>query len=555
MEVLQIKDITFTYPDSTKQTLQSISATVEQGEFVLVCGESGSGKSTLLRLLKPELAPVGEQTGDICYCGQPLADVEPRILAGDIGFVMQDPEQQIVTDTVWQELAFGPESLGLETQVIRRRVAEMASYFGIEGYFTKKISTLSGGQKQLLNLAAVMVMQPKVLLLDEPTAQLDPIAAADFMATLLKLNRELGLTILLIEHRLEEIFPLVDRVWVLEKGKMIVDTTPRMVSHAIKKHNAKHPMLEALPAAVRVFSGLDGEGECPLTVREGHSFLTKHFPSVKPQHLKKQFKPNAKPLIEWRELWFRYEKEAQDVISGAFGNLYPSEILAVLGGNGAGKSTLLRLLCGLNSPYRGQILVQGKPRRAGKQDPISIGLLPQDPQTLFASKTVKEDLLAVCRRKGIKEKEIPSFIEEVSNRLGITDVLNRHPYDISGGEQQKAALAMLLLCRPDVLLLDEPTKGLDAFAKRDLARVLSEIREEGRAVLLVTHDVEFAAISADRCSLFFGGESVGEAPPHAFFAENHFYTTAANRMARGFLEHVVTVEEILDAVLGKTGGC
>lgn len=544
MALLQIKDLTFTYPETDHPALQEFSATVNAGEFVLICGESGCGKTTLLRLLKKELAPAGTKLGEILYAGKTQTEHSPRILAGEIGFVMQDPEQQIVTDTVWSELAFGLESLGYATPVIRRRVAEMASYFGIESLFEQKTATLSGGQKQLLNLAAVMVMQPKVLLLDEPTAQLDPIAAAEFMTTLSKLNRELGLTVVLIEHRLEEVFPLVDRVWLMEQGRLLLDAPPREIGPSLMHTAPDHPMLTALPSAVRVFLGAGGQGDCPLTVREGRRFVTEHCPTAAPVHMPEPPKPTDRPVLEWRELWFRYEKDAPDVLKGASGRLFAGETLAVLGGNGAGKSTLLRVLAGLIPPYRGGVSVNGQKQKHGARSTV-IGLLPQDPQTLFLSKTVRKDLVEVCRFFELPEPEIKDRITDIADRLGIMHLLDRHPYDISGGEQQKVALAMVLLRQPKILFLDEPTKGLDAFAKQHLAALLATLKADDISILLVTHDVEFAATVADRCALFFGGDIVSEGEPHAFFAENHFYTTAANRMVRGYLEHTITTDEIL----------
>ena len=278
MELLQVKDLSFTYPNRDEAALSGLNFTVERGSFTVLCGQSGSGKTTLLRLLKRELAPHGTLGGEILYCNEPLADLDDRRSTAEIGFVRQDPDEQLVTDKVWHELAFGPESLGMKTADIRRRVGEMASYFGIQSWYHNDTDRLSGGQKQLLNLAAVMVMQPKLLLLDEPTSQLDPIAAADFIATLQKLNRELGLTILLSEHRLEEVFPVADRVIVMERGKPCLSGTPRELCAVLRDH----PLALGLPSASRIWAGLDVADEpCPLTGREGGSCWSAAFPTTR----------------------------------------------------------------------------------------------------------------------------------------------------------------------------------------------------------------------------------------------------------------------------------
>lgn len=236
MEILHIEDLTFRYPDAPRPALQNVSLSVSDGEFAVICGVSGCGKSTLLRLIKRELAPFGEKSGVIMYDGQSQEALDLRTECTGIGFVQQRPESQIVTDKVWHELAFGLESLGLPAEAIRRRVCETAAYFGIEAWFRQNTAELSGGQKQLLNLAGVTVMQPKLLLLDEPTAQLDPIAAADFITTLHKLNRELGITVLLVEHRLEEVLPIADRVILMEDGAIGFDGSPRRFADSLSRN-------------------------------------------------------------------------------------------------------------------------------------------------------------------------------------------------------------------------------------------------------------------------------------------------------------------------------
>ncbi len=550
MEILRVENLNFQYPKTDRPALSAIDLTVQRGEFLVLCGESGCGKTTLLRLLKRALAPAGTQTGQIRCCGVPQAQLDDRTAAADIGYVLQNPDSQIVTDKVWHELAFGLENLGVPTEIIRRRVGEMASYFGIQDWFRKKTDELSGGQKQLLNLAAVMVMQPKLLILDEPTSQLDPIAAADFIATLQKLNRELGLTILLAEHRLEEVFPIADRVILMDHGRILLDDDPSRIGAQLHATRPDHPMNRGLPSAVRIFTGLPASmrtAPCPLTVREGRDFLEQRF-SAEPDRFSPPPLPDAEPAVELKNVWFRYERPLPDVLRGTSMTVYTGEHYCLLGGNGSGKTTALNVISGLNRAYRGKVRIYGRQIADYRGSTLyrkNLAYLPQNPQTVFIRDTVRADLAELLEAQGADKPAQEARIAAVAAQLEIADLLDRHPYDLSGGEQQKCALAKMLLTEPKLLLLDEPTKGLDPGAKYRLQSVLAALKAQGITILTVTHDVEFAAECADRCALFFDGEVLSADVPEAFFAENNFYTTAANRIARQLFPHAVTCAQVL----------
>ena len=293
-----------------------MSLSVEKGEYVVLCGRSGSGKTTLLRHLKPLLTLHGRRSGTILFNGVPMEQVSQRDQAAKIGYVMQNPEDQLVTDKVWHELAFGLESLGCDQKTMRARVAEMACYFGIQNWFHRDVADLSGGQKQLLNLASIMAMQPEVLILDEPTSQLDPIAASDFLNTVRKINIELGTTVIITEHRLEDIFPHADRAVVMDGGSIAADDTPRNIGKLL--YQQKNDMFAAMPTPVRVFYGSGGAGECPVTVREGRNWLSRSFPE-KPQIKTISGKGTEKTgeiALSMKELWFRYEKDSPDILRG-----------------------------------------------------------------------------------------------------------------------------------------------------------------------------------------------------------------------------------------------
>ncbi len=469
--------------------------------------------------------------------------------------MLQNPDNQIVTDKVWHELAFGLESLGCDTPTIRGRVAEMTSFFGIQTWFYKNVSELSGGQKQLLNLASIMAMQPSVLILDEPTSQLDPIAAADFLATVGKINRELGTTVIMTEHRLEEVFPMSDRVLVMDGGRIICDGPPRRAGEELTRSG--HSMFLSMPAPMRIYAAIPNVQECPITVRDGRLWLDK-FASKHALRITdgeepdgKQRLPDGIPEIELDDVWFKYDKDLPDVIRGLSFKAYRGEFLAILGGNGTGKTTTLSIISGINKPYRGKVCLGGKEfsEHDGLFDNL-LGVLPQNPQALFVKKTVREDLLEILKKKKLSKEEKDKKIASVSRLCRLEELMERHPYDLSGGEQQRAALAKVLLLEPKILLLDEPTKGLDAEFKQVFAEILESLLHCGVTIVMVSHDIEFCAKYAHRCAMFFDGSIVTEDTPHAFFSGNSFYTTSANRMARHLLPDAVTAEDVIIACGG-----
>ncbi|MCL2851723.1 MAG: ATP-binding cassette domain-containing protein [Defluviitaleaceae bacterium] len=538
MEAFRIENLTFTYPNREASALAGVNLVIERGDFVVLAGPSGCGKTTLLRHLKPLAAPHGEKSGVISFEGTHIAAMSDRDAAARIGFVTQSPDNQIVTDKVWHELAFGLESLGLATPEIRLRVAEMASFFGIQTWFHKSVTELSGGQKQLLALASVMAMQPSALILDEPTSQLDPIAAGEFLATLGRINREFGVTVILTEHRLEEVFPLSSRVVVMDGGRIIADGEPRKVG--LELRGRSHGMFLAMPTPMRIWAASKSEDDiCPITVRDGADWLADQ--SVDGGKLPKDVPVSGKETaVSLNDIWFKYEKNQPDVLKGLTFEARYGEITAILGGNGTGKTTALSVMSGLRSPYRGKISADAK-----------VYMMSQSPQSSFVAKTVREDLLEILSDREITRDEKSRRIADIAKLCRLESLLDSHPYDLSGGEQQRAALAKLLLLQPQILLLDEPTKGLDAEFKQEFAAMLRGLAEDGTAVVVVSHDVEFAAEYADRCVLFFDGGIVAENTPRAFFGGNSFYTTSANRMARGILPGAVTAGDVVLALGGK----
>ena len=582
MNLVEIKDFGFSYPESSRKVLEHVNLNIKEGTLNVIMGRSGCGKSTLLRQLKSVLAPAGEKEGEILYRNILLRDTDHRTQSQEIGFVMQNPDNQIVTDKVWHELAFGLESLGYDNATIRLRVAEMASYFGIQKWFYKNVSELSGGQKQLLNLASVMAMHPSLLILDEPTSQLDPIAASDFLETVKKINRDIGTTVLLTEHRLQDIIPYADRVFVMDAGTLFLEGTPREIGTKLKEQH--HGMFLSMPVPMQIYAGTESTLTCPLTVSEGRQWIREYIEEkgIKKEqiqqanqrlerqgeknenetagffgHLKRQ-KENTPPAIQMKDVWFRYEKDSPDVIQDLSLEVKKGEFYALVGGNGTGKSTTLSLLGRVHQPYSGRIYLDGKDLRSFSDRELYcgyLGVMPQNPQSIFLKKTVLEDLYSVVGGK--KEKPSSEYpismkkekaLEGIVSLTHLEGLLNRHPYDLSGGEQQRLALAKVLLLRPKILLMDEPTKGMDAEYKEELGSILKKLQSHGMTIFMISHDVEFVAEYADTTGLFFEGNVVTSKKTRDFFAGNNFYTTAANRMARGLFPEAVTGKDVVSCL-------
>ena len=528
MEILSCENVAFKYNESTDYAISDCTFSVKKGEKIMLCGASGSGKSTLLRLLKRELSPRGELSGNITIMGKDRSELSDRESAEKIGFVMQSPDSQTVCDKVSAELAFGLESFGVKSGEIQSRVGEMAAFFGIEPLYDRDISTLSGGQKQLVALCSVMVTDPDILLLDEPTAQLDPVAARELLGILDRLNKDMGVTIIIAEHDPEELFDSCDKILYLAKGKTEFFGTPALTA----KYFVENALEGFLPETAKAFAKLCED--LPLNVRQGRAKLEKLGVTDIPKQAVTDTARAEPYALQCKNLWQRYEKNSPDILKGCDLGIRKGECYGLLGSNGGGKSTLLRVICGLCKPYMGTVSLFGKKQKAYKNGSLfreMLAFLPQEPVTMFVKESVREDLL----QSGDKVT-----VENVSQRMGIEHLLDRHPWDLSGGEIQKCAFAKILLADPKIIVLDECTKGMDSFAKKALGDILLDLKDEGRTILLVTHDLEFAAQYCDRCGLLFDGKIVAEDNAVEFFSHNRFYTTAAAKLTRGFFSGAVT---------------
>ncbi|MCI1914788.1 MAG: ATP-binding cassette domain-containing protein [Bifidobacteriaceae bacterium] len=593
MALISTRDFSFAFPGA-EPILHNVNLSIDEGGFAVLLGPNGSGKTTLLQQLHPVLAAAGERSGDILWRGESVSRETSSEVARNIGFVMQRPESQVVTDKVWHELAFGLENQGMSSDRIRQKVAEIATYFGIEGWFDKDVSELSGGQRQILNLASVMVLDPTLLILDEPTAQLDPISADNFILMLHRLNYELGVTILAAEHELQKILPNATQVLLLSEGELALSAPPQQ---AIPEIMERYPELApALPVSAQIYAaaahnGVSGSSDVPgenatlsplspsaqsavpLTVGEGKRWLNSVLPAAEPAGgmapspvvsgansgrdmdgdiaAATDITGKEPAAIRAQEVWFRYDKGSPDLLQGLNLTVRKGEIFALVGANGSGKSTFVSVLSGVQRPYRGRIELAGTPLKKFAPGALYrnfLGVLPQDPQTLFVQKTVVGDLEDVFPKRGVQRDEMSSAILSGAESLGLMEVLERHPYDLSGGEQQLTALLKVLLLKPQILLLDEPTKGMDEAAKSRVIAVLKALQKRGVTVLFVTHDVEFAAQCADRAGMFFHGDVVSEDRVGPFFSRNNFYTTSASRIARDHFPMAITKDEVIQCV-------
>jgi energy-coupling factor transporter ATP-binding protein EcfA2 len=543
MPQITFDHVTFAYPESSAPALRDVSLQVEAGQFMLVVGPSGSGKSTLLRCING-LAPHfsgGTLAGRVLVDGRDTREHPPRDLASVVGFVFQDPEAQFVTERVEDELAFALENAGVPQLTMRKRVEEVLDALGIASLRNRAVSSLSGGEQQRVAIAAALALQPKILVLDEPTSQLDPQSAEDVLSALVRLNADLGLTIVLAEHRLERVLQYADRVVFLpEAGATPLAGDPREVMEAV----ALTPPLVTLGKAL-------GWRPLPLTIKEGRRFAgalsLEHGvcrddlpPSGRPAVQASDPRP---PVLNARDVWLAYD--GAEVLRGVSLAVGGGELIALMGRNGSGKTTLLRTIVGLARPQRGQVMVNGASVLGQSTADIcrQVGYVPQNPAALLFADAVRDELLITLRNHGLDETTAPVEPGELLETLGLSDVATLYPRDLSTGQRQRTALASVLVTRPQVLLLDEPTRGLDYAAKATLTGILKRWQAQGTAIVMVTHDVELVATCADRVALMAEGEIVVDGPVRQVLSESAIFSSQINKLFGA--PSLLTVDDVL----------
>lgn len=528
MPAIEVRGLRFAYPGAEVPVFEGLDWRVPQGTFALLVGGTGSGKSTLLSLLKPEISPAGECSGELRMLGESVADMDVRASAERVGYVFQDPENQIVCETVWHEMAFGLENLGMSRDEMRRRVAETSYFFGVEDWLHRDTDTLSGGRKQLLSLAAVLALRPRVLLLDEPTSQLDPVAEKNFLHALFRVNRELGCTVVVATHQPRSMLEYATCAYRIEGGRVYEVADIASLGHREELFSGEVPGWGGSWRAKNgVFSSASGRPGY-LDPRVGASGAKKRPKSDKSAEFEAQIlsqddsgapscaggcrilpKMHAGSATTLAGGWFRYDRASGWVLRGLDASFSAGAVHAVVGGNGCGKSTMLSVLAKTVKLQRGHM----------ERGAASAALLPQNPKALLVAETVREELMEWASTCGYDE----AMARERATSLGLSGLDGRHPYDLSGGQRQLLALAKLLLIGPELLLLDEPTKGLDLASRRIIARALRDHAEAGGTVIMATHDLGFAEQVADDIAMMFDGEIACMEPPADFFADNVFY--------------------------------
>ncbi len=525
---IEVRGLSFAYPGAEAPVLEGLDWRVSQGAFALLVGGTGSGKSTLLSLLKPEIAPAGTRSGELRVLGEPVADMDVRASAERVGYVFQDPENQIVCETVWHEMAFGLENLGLARDEMRRRVAETSYFFGLEDWLHRDTDTLSGGRKQLLSLAAVLTLRPRVLLLDEPTSQLDPVAEKNFLHALFRVNRELGCTVVVATHQPRPMLEYATCAYRIEGGRVRKVADIASLGHREELFSGEVPGWGGSRRAKNGIFSTVGDRQGSLDPRADAPGVKKGLKPDKSAEFEEQLLPQDGSEVPSRAdgcrifpkmyagsattlagSWFRYDRASGWVLRGLDAAFLAGAVHAIVGGNGCGKSTMLSVLAKTTTLQRGR-MVRGA---------ASAALLPQNPKALLVAETVRDELLEWASTCGYDE----NLARERAAQLGLDGLETRHPYDLSGGQRQLLALAKLLLIGPELLLLDEPTKGLDLEGRRILARALRDHAKAGGTVIMATHDLDFAEQVADDIAMMFDGEIACMEPPADFFADNVFY--------------------------------
>ena len=533
MVFLETKNLSFKYLDNSF-TLSDVNFSLDKGDFCLVVGKTGCGKTTLLKLLKKEITPSGELKGIVKIDGLDLKDYD----SSKIVYMFQNPSRQIVSDKVYHEIVFGLEARGLEKEVIETKLAEIVNYLDINDLLEKHTMELSGGEAQLVSLASLLVLDPEVILLDEASSQLDPLTRKKFLEILKRINQDFGITIILVEHNLEDILEFTDKIIVLDKGKMIYFG---LKEEAINFLASNKQYFAFLPKTLQISKYLDLGTLLHLKdVKE--ALKNKYKNEINFSYETKVFE---KEIIKAEDVYYRYSKKEKDVLEKLSLTVYDNEILGLVGGNGVGKTTLLKNLAGIRSFYSGKIEIDNKNIRKYKGNTLYknlIAYLPQDPLTLFLKRTVGEDLEYYVKSLDLDK----ALLEELLVKFDLKPLLEMSSYDLSGGELQKCAFTKILLSKPKILLLDEPTKGMDFSLREELKEILRDLKAKGATIIIATHDLEFIASVADRVGIMFNGKVLSLTDSHSFFSNSNFYTTVASLASRDLYDKVITVPELVE---------
>jgi len=588
--LISIKNLTFYYSGSDKPSLRDVNLEIGDGEFVLLTGPSGGGKSSLCRCLNGLIPHFygGTMTGKVEVNGLNVMKHSTKELATMVGMVFQDPENQLVTVDVDRELAFGLENLAFAKEVIAKRVEEALDTVGIASLRHRATSELSGGEKQRVAIASVLALYPDILVLDEPTSELDPKGAEDVLNVVERLNDELGITVILVEHRLDRVVAHSDRVIVLVKGMITADGGPRSIlsDGKVSQSGVGIPPIIKLAQAVKSKGSLIDN--TPLTVKEGRiamaealrdseSSASRHseHPSLSlraegvaiPRHFaiaqgdnkgpviaSETKQSHLKPLIEVKKLWHAYP-EGFVAVKDINLKVCPGEFVAIMGRNASGKTTLVKHFNGLLKPTRGDVTVGGINAKEATVAELcrKVGYVFQNPNDHLFCDTVEEELAFTLNNLGVKGGEAEPLINQTLERFGLTQYRYQYPRFLSGGEKQRVALASILVAQPQIIILDEPTRGMEYRLKAELMKFLDEYRREYRAVILVTQDVEMVAEFSDRVVLLSEGKIVVDGPKREVLSQALLFSPQINRLAQALKSYgvpgdILTADEMIEAL-------
>ena len=506
MACIEIENLRFTYPSREKPTLQGITTRVPPGAFVLLTGLTGCGKSTLLRTLNGLIphASAGTLTGTVSLDGKNIATQPLAVTCQQVSLLFQNPDDQLFCTLVEDEVAFGLENLGFPSETIKERIERVLEQVGLSGFETRQISSLSGGERQRVALAALCAMQPQVLLLDEPTSHLDPQGTRDILNIIAKLNREMGITVILATHRTREVVPLCDHVWLMDEGRLCLDL-PKMEAFQnlapYQNLGVQMPFGEASPVTTPLF---------PETI-----------PVVAPP---KSFS------LRIHELYFRYPNANQDAVHAVSCEVQQGEAVAIMGANGSGKTTLIHLIAGLLHPSAGEVAIAGKTRGRMKLYQLAgkLGIVFQNPDLLLQAETVHSEIAFGPKNLRFPKKSLEKRVDKTLRRFDLTDLSTEAPYALSRGQRQRTAVAATFSLHPDLFLLDEPTTGQDARHLYGLMDELcDEIQRENKTLIFATHDTELTLKYADRILLLRNGQVIFDGDPDTAFADQNLVQQAS----------------------------
>ena len=557
--MIEINNVTFTYAEGKKPALNDVSLSINDSEFILIAGPSGCGKSTLCRCING-LVPSfygGKISGSVTVQNINTLHTPTKEMAKTVGMVFQDPENQLMATDVEREIAFGLENLGLSKTLMAKRIEEVLDTVGIDHLRHRQITTLSGGEKQKTAIAAVLVLHPEILVLDEPTSELDPKGAEEVIQLVKRLNEEFGLTVLLVEHRIDRVLQSVDRLILMNNGMIAYDGNPRDWIHHV---GDTLPDI-GVPPITRLSVALQKKNidtKTPLTIKEGRQnfssvFKSKKFKKTDFSSIRKSKNSNDS-VVAIKNLWYKYP-DSPTILRGINLSISKGEFVSLIGRNASGKTTLAKMLNGLLKPTKGTVEINGINTTKTSVETLSkyVGYVFQDPNVHLFADTVEEEITFMMHNLGFSPKSTEESLEKMLKQFNLNYCRYAYPRSLSTGEKQRVALSSVLAANPQLLILDEPTRGLDYELKKTLMHHLKTYQQNGGTILLITHDIELIAEFGERVLLISEGNIVADGTKHDVLSNSLHFSPQINRLIQPFTKYglasdILTVDEIMQGI-------